>query len=205
VKVRGRGRPDVETAEAMTGDILDAAEALFLRQGYGVSLKAVSSAAGVSRTALYARFPTKEALLIGVVERLVDKWSGQTRLDGMERGLPLNQRLYLIASRTLRVMATAKAQQLERLVQSQATRSPALIALVEHLGIHRGVSTFAEVISGDPGSADDPRARRAALVLIQMLVGWMGTTDGRSTRSVAAQDKAARYFVDILLSGQASW
>jgi len=50
--------------------ILDAAERLFAAKGYGeVSLRQLIAAAGVSTTAFYARFGSKDAVLIALAER----------------------------------------------------------------------------------------------------------------------------------------
>jgi AcrR family transcriptional regulator len=51
--------------------ILSAAEALFATNGYGdVSLRQLMAAAGVSTTAFYARFDSKESVLNALAERL---------------------------------------------------------------------------------------------------------------------------------------
>jgi AcrR family transcriptional regulator len=52
--------------------ILSAAERVFARRGYGeTSLRQLMAAARVSTTAFYARFASKEAVLIALVERLL--------------------------------------------------------------------------------------------------------------------------------------
>lgn len=52
--------------------ILTAAERVFARRGYGeTSLRQLMAAARVSTTAFYARFESKEAVLIALVERLL--------------------------------------------------------------------------------------------------------------------------------------
>jgi AcrR family transcriptional regulator len=52
--------------------ILDAAERLFASQSYAdTSLRQLMQAAGVSTTAFYARFSSKDALLAGLAERFV--------------------------------------------------------------------------------------------------------------------------------------
>jgi AcrR family transcriptional regulator len=54
--------------------ILDAAEKLFAQQSYAeTSLRQLMSAAGVSTTAFYARFPTKDAVLEGLANRFLLK------------------------------------------------------------------------------------------------------------------------------------
>ena len=57
------------TAERNVAAILDAAEEL-LSQAGPASMAAVAARAGVSRVTVYAHFPTWEALLEAVVERL---------------------------------------------------------------------------------------------------------------------------------------
>lgn len=60
----GRGRrPDPSKRAA----IVDAAGALFCRQGYGVSMEAVAAEAGVSKQTIYNLFSTKEHLFGAVV------------------------------------------------------------------------------------------------------------------------------------------
>jgi len=61
-------RPALFTPE----DILDAAERVFIRQGYGeTSLRQLMAAAEVSTTAFYARFDSKEAVLVALVDRML--------------------------------------------------------------------------------------------------------------------------------------
>jgi AcrR family transcriptional regulator len=77
--------------------ILDAAEQLFAAKGYGeVSLRQLIAAAGVSTTAFYARFDSKDDVLIALAERFfatlhtaAAQSLGQVRdlEDGIERGV----------------------------------------------------------------------------------------------------------------------
>lgn len=71
------------TAERSVAAILDAGEALLAR-GAASSMSAVAAAAGVSRVTLYAHFPTREALIEGVVARVVERAKvalAEARLD----------------------------------------------------------------------------------------------------------------------------
>lgn len=59
-----------ETVEARRAQILDAAEACFLRSGFHqTTIQDISSAAGLSAGALYAHFESKEDLICGLAER----------------------------------------------------------------------------------------------------------------------------------------
>ena len=71
------------TAERNVEAILGSAEAL-LGRGEAASISAVAAEAGVSRVTVYAHFPTREALLEAVVERVV------TRADAMVAALGLD-------------------------------------------------------------------------------------------------------------------
>ena len=82
-------RPALFTPE----EILDAAERVFTRQGYGeTSLRQLMAAAEVSTTAFYARFDSKEAVLIALVERLLGtlfraEAEALARVRSMEEGV----------------------------------------------------------------------------------------------------------------------
>lgn len=59
-------------AEARPDEVLDAAQALFARQGFAhTTVEAVARAAGLSKAAVYLYFPSKKALLAGLVRRAV--------------------------------------------------------------------------------------------------------------------------------------
>lgn len=61
---RGRRRREV---------VLDAAESLFLEQGFhGTSMDELGAAAGISGPGLYRHYPSKDALLMAVLDRIWD-------------------------------------------------------------------------------------------------------------------------------------
>ncbi len=62
--------------------ILEAAEKVFARRGYGgTSLRQLMSAAGVSTTAFYARFASKEDVLRALALRLLEELEGTARTE----------------------------------------------------------------------------------------------------------------------------
>ncbi|MBY0510745.1 MAG: TetR/AcrR family transcriptional regulator [Rhodospirillaceae bacterium] len=68
-EARKRGRPPRGTEEQRRGQLLKAAETLFLDQGFGAaSMDAVAKLAGVSKKTIYAFFPTKEDLFEEVMK-----------------------------------------------------------------------------------------------------------------------------------------
>ena len=59
-------------AEARPDEVLDAALALFAKQGFAhTTVEAVARRAGLSKAAVYLYFPSKQALLAGLVRRAV--------------------------------------------------------------------------------------------------------------------------------------
>lgn len=76
--------------------IMNAAEKVFARRGYGeTSLRQLMAAARVSTTAFYARFPSKEAVLVALGERVLGELHRavgaslagvKSRAEGVERG-----------------------------------------------------------------------------------------------------------------------
>jgi TetR/AcrR family fatty acid metabolism transcriptional regulator len=80
-----------------TGGILRAAERVFARQGYAeTSLRRLIAEAGVSTTAFYARFPSKEAVLDALIAELLGELyeaaaralgEARTLEEGFDRGV----------------------------------------------------------------------------------------------------------------------
>ncbi|MFI5626513.1 TetR/AcrR family transcriptional regulator [Nocardioides sp. NPDC051685] len=65
--------------------ILEAAETHFLTQGVAASLEAVAKEAGIGVATLYRHFPTREALLAGLLnERRDELEKRQRRIDNLE-------------------------------------------------------------------------------------------------------------------------
>lgn len=61
--------------ERSRAHIIEAARSLFAEHGFeSVSMDDVASAAGVSRTTVFNHFPTKQALLEGVTERILERY-----------------------------------------------------------------------------------------------------------------------------------
>jgi len=63
--------------ETIRQRILDTAQGLFFSQGVTVSTLEIASALGISKTTLYEHFPTKESLLLAIMDRVLDHWFGK--------------------------------------------------------------------------------------------------------------------------------
>ncbi|HEX6027038.1 MAG TPA: TetR/AcrR family transcriptional regulator [Solirubrobacter sp.] len=127
------------TAERNAEAILDATEALLAR-GAPASTSAVAAEAGVSRVTVYAHFPTREALLEAVAERVVKRAVAAIDAANINDGPPLEALERLIAAawgeiERNRAVATAASEQL-----SPAALNRSHAALHEPIGalIRRG-------------------------------------------------------------------
>ncbi len=159
------GRPTLQDAPLLTERILDAATALFLREGYGAaSLEAVAAAAGVSKRTLYARFAGKPALFEVVVARLVTRWlpafdAGLGQAEGLEATL-------LAAARVILSTALApEALALHRLIVAEIGRFPELGQVLRDAGAGIGHERLAGVLA-QAGLADPAWAAEQFVTLV---------------------------------------
>jgi AcrR family transcriptional regulator len=196
------GRPRQQDAPLITGRILDAATALFLRDGYGAtSLEAVAAMAGVSKRTLYARFAGKAALLQVVVARLVARWlppfdTGLGQASGLEAAL-------LAAARVM--LATAlvpEALALHRLIIAEIGRFPELALVLRDAGAGVGVERLSRVLA-QAGIADPAWAAEQFMALVlsvpqRRAMGLGGALDA------AAQEDWAKGAVALFLRGAAA-
>lgn len=75
VKRRPLGRPRKETVQDIENEILDAAQAMFARQGFaGTSIDGLVTRLKISKHTVYRRFPDKVALLDAVARRDTERF-----------------------------------------------------------------------------------------------------------------------------------
>ncbi len=73
--------------------IVDATLPLVLQHGSGVSTRQIAEAADVAEGTIYRVFPDKDALMAAVTEKAFDPQPMLGELAGIDRGLPLRERL----------------------------------------------------------------------------------------------------------------
>lgn len=148
---RGRGRLPAADAEALEGQLIAAAREAFTAHGYGgASMSALARAAGVSRTTLYARFPTKLALFKALVDAQMADAYGWLREPDAARPANLADALRGLVEHTLAAAMRPQDLALNRLIAWEAPRFPELQALakaktslaISHVAAY--IRTFAE-------------------------------------------------------------
>ncbi|HEY0205386.1 MAG TPA: TetR/AcrR family transcriptional regulator [Acetobacteraceae bacterium] len=157
---RSGGRPTAAGSAERDGRILDAATALFMRDGFAAaSIEGIAAAAGVSKRTFYARFPDKQAVFLAVVQRLVATWL--VGFDAaLERAPTLNEALLAAGRGMLTVALTPQALALHRLVVAEAGR-PEIGAALQAGGTRSGIERLCRVLHAH--RPDLPPARLAFL------------------------------------------
>jgi TetR/AcrR family transcriptional regulator, mexJK operon transcriptional repressor len=203
----GPGRPTAARVEAIGRAILAEARNEFLRSGYeDARMDTIAEAARVSKSTLYERYPTKEALLRAVIAEHVANWSQDWEGKGGSLPADLRQRLKHRARSLMECFCSGELESLERLF----TNSPSMDELrrMRHeVGHQRIAQVIAqEIISGTRDEAIQPQtAIRIAEMLMGTLYGWWRAQ--LEIRSVTREEALAYadHAVDVLFEGRAAW
>ena len=118
-------------------EILDAAMALFLRNGFvGTSIDEIADAAHVSRQTIYNNFKSKEALFEALAERFVKQAVGPL-LDPAIADADLDGTLRDLARRWLSLVLQPSSLAMHRLVVSEGHQFPQLMRQLYDVGARR--------------------------------------------------------------------
>lgn len=112
--------------QVVTERILDAAEAVFMEEGFaGASTDRILGSFGGSKATLYRHFPTKNDMLVGVIRRIGERLVTSSRWDEIVETEP---RTWLIAfgERSLRMILRDDAIFVGRMVVAQGRNFPIL-------------------------------------------------------------------------------
>jgi TetR/AcrR family transcriptional regulator, mexJK operon transcriptional repressor len=141
------GRPPNSEVPARLRHILAVASAEFINHGYAAaSVARIATEAGVSKKTIYARYPTKEALLIAVFTDMVS--SLHERVIGAmstSQGDPQHV-LTSFGTQVARAWAEPEEIGLYRLIISEAIRFPQMASIYRE-AMRRFRATLAEYLS----------------------------------------------------------
>ncbi|HEV7368311.1 TetR/AcrR family transcriptional regulator [Arenibaculum sp.] len=123
--------------------ILSAARAAFLEHGFAAtSMDLIAQTARVSKTTLYTRFPSKEALFAATVETECRR-SGMHFAPEAFDDVPLDEALRRIGLRFLALLWSPGAMRLRQMVTGEAARFPELAEIFCSSGPDRGCDAVA--------------------------------------------------------------
>ena len=183
--------------------IIDAAKAVFLRDGYSASLGQIADAAGVARQTLYNQFGSKEQLFREVVRAVFERMLRpilQLDRDGDTRAT-----LKAYALQYLEVAFDPEGIALHRLAISEQREFPELPAIVFGMGAAQADSVLAAYLQAgiDAGRIAPVDAALAAESFLGSLVGhgrsW--AMAGVSFRSRERRRELAELAVEVFVSG----
>src|SRR5262245_10397916 len=131
---RGPGRLSTKETELLESRLLDAAEAVFLEQGYArATIDSIAKASGATRKTIYARYATKEAIFDAAVRRLLDAGVSLPRLRaGGQEGDP-RAILLMLAKDLIALLETPQMVRIYRLIFAEGEQMPQLARMSAEL------------------------------------------------------------------------
>lgn len=168
---RKSGRPPSEVAAFLPALLLDAAQELFLTQGYGATtVEQVASRIGATKRTVYAKFGDKAGLFAAMAKRLVESRRGW--LAGDPVGETIDTRLISFGTQLLSLVLAPEVLALHRVLTAESQRFPELAALVDQLSAKGARRQLARVIKAEVNRGTltviDPEV--AAELLVGMIV-----------------------------------
>jgi AcrR family transcriptional regulator len=141
------GRPTRIEAEKRHRDLLTAAMRLFLEKGWeATSVDEISRVSGVAKRFIYARYPDKGALFIGVIERFIAE-----RIGALQSPAPppadVEQGLFDFGARLLELALEPDTLAIFRLFVAQAPRFPDLAQLFVERSRQRNFTEIAKIMA----------------------------------------------------------
>jgi TetR/AcrR family transcriptional repressor of mexJK operon len=202
-----RGRPTQQDAAARESQLLSVALREFLRHGYGgTSMSQIIQAARVSKTTLYSRFSTKEALFRAIVQQQIGEMDAESILE--TDGEPdLRVGLAAYANRILEQSLQGDMLEVNRLMYSESARFPELgVAAGERtdMGIKRIAGFIKRCATSDGIPCKNPAA--VAEVFILVVRGWYVNVMLTNRKVSNAQRRAwVERCVHTLLAAREEW
>lgn len=205
---RVRGRPRPEDVAVIESKLLAVALTEFLQHGYGgASMTKIVTAAGMSKTTLYSRFPSKEELFRAIIYAQIDRLSPSASLKSVDGALDLERGLKSYANHMLKLNLQGDLLGVNRLIYSESHRFSELGAAAAErteLGIKRISGFIRECAAADKMSCKDPEGVAEAFIL--MIRGWYVNVM-LTNRDVSAKQREAwvNRAVHTLISGRKEW
>lgn len=198
--------PDLAHGRTLVTALRDAAEAVFLRDGYAAAtMDAVARRAGMSETALHRIFPSKAALLMAVL----DDYAAPMHIDlAIEAEPDAAKALAAILLAAARPLLTPRANGICRLLLVEMPRSPELAGAMHRALLGRGSSALERRIEAEMAQGrlrgSDPMAAAGMLFSMVVTSVSIGTLLGlRDLPDDAEVARHVRVAVEIFLHGTA--
>lgn len=171
-KSRGPGRPPRAVGVQLAKRILDAAQELFLRQGYeATTVEEIASRIGATKRTIYVRFDDKARLFRAVVARVLH--ARRPRLNTIGPNRAVEERLADMGTAVLRYILDPVVVSVTRVVAAEAPRFPELNQMIEEQAAQGLVPALESMLQeeADLGRLELPDVELAARLLLSLLTG----------------------------------
>lgn len=200
---RSPGRPSPAQIIARNQELLETALDLFLEHGFAATtIDAISSAVGMSRRTIYARYGDKTGLFKAALQAAIDDWMVPVAQLHAAEVDDLEATLLAIARLWVGKLRTPSGMRLLRIANTEIFRMPEIAAYLW--------ARMAEPTSGyltalfrerlRPGAAVPDAADAAGAFLIIAVLGAVQSTAWESI-SYAVLDRQITYRVKLFLAG----
>jgi TetR/AcrR family transcriptional repressor of mexJK operon len=207
IKARGPGRLSADETAKLDDRLLDAAQDVFLDQGFARStVDAIAKAAGATRKTVYARYANKEEIFAAVIARLLDANIIMPTLDSAVDTKDPRARLLKLANASIDFVSAPQMARINRLLFAETYQTPELAKLAADLYDRQitSVQTELEALKAEGHLPNLPTPRLAAVLFIESvsstprLRAVFGPGATIPKKQVAAFTEVA---VDVFLAG----
>jgi AcrR family transcriptional regulator len=205
-KPRGPGRLSAEATAELEDRLLDAAEAIFLDQGFAsATVDAIARTANVTRKTLYARYVDKRDILAAVIARVIDRSISVPHLKQPSAG-DAREQLMQLAQGLVAFVSSPVTAGLSRLVFAEGHKTPELIPVLNDL-YDREIATVEAALASlkDQGALPRLRDTRLDAVIFIEMVSSTARMRGMLGPAAAMPRKRADAYVaeavDLFLRG----
>ncbi|MDJ1158166.1 TetR/AcrR family transcriptional regulator [Chelatococcus sp. SYSU_G07232] len=122
--------------------ILDAAEKVFVAEGYAASIDRIAAAAGVAKQTVYSHFGSKEGLFRAMAEH-----SKRDFATGLQNGSDLRTALVAFGTAVLKRVLDPDTLGMQRLLIAQAATFPDIARIFAEVGPARSAARLADLLS----------------------------------------------------------
>jgi AcrR family transcriptional regulator len=180
----------------------------FFRDGYGATtMDKVAAAARVSKSTLYSRFPSKEALFRAVVQDQIESWNSGANHTPVIPSEGLEDALRQYGNVWLRAGISANFLNMTRLIFGESERFPELGASSKassRLGIDSIATVIRQFAERDGVPCRDPEA--AAELFQIMIAGWIHQSVLTNTLPELEAGKAwVAHATRVFVTGRDAW
>lgn len=175
---RGPGRPTLHEAAERDAQLLDTALELFVANGFErTTIEAITTAVGMAKRTVYARYCDKTTLFKAALQRAIDDWAiPVARLEAAETA-DLEASLHAIARILVDNILSPAGLRLLRITNAESPRMPEIGVYTNEQGTKRTVAFLAELLHRRiPHRPFTPRdAEAAAFSFLFLVVGGPAT------------------------------